>query len=52
MSHIGRRHRAHVPTGVGQVDELADIVVFLSGGSDSVRGSAIDWDQAVVGGSD
>ena len=35
------------------VDEIADFVVFLlSERSGVVTGSIIDWDQAVVGGSD
>jgi hypothetical protein len=38
---------------VGQVDEIVDFVVFLlSDRSGVVTGSIIDWDQAVVGGSD
>ena len=43
-----------VPMGkLGQVDEIADFVVFLlSDRSGVVTGSVIDWDQAVVGGSD
>jgi NAD(P)-dependent dehydrogenase (short-subunit alcohol dehydrogenase family) len=45
---------ASVPMGkLGQVDEIADFVVFLlSERSGVVTGSVIDWDQAVVGGSD
>jgi NAD(P)-dependent dehydrogenase (short-subunit alcohol dehydrogenase family) len=45
---------ASVPMGkLGQVDEIADFVVFLlSDRSGVVTGSIIDWDQAVVGGSD
>jgi NAD(P)-dependent dehydrogenase (short-subunit alcohol dehydrogenase family) len=45
---------ASVPMGkLGQVDEIADFVVFLlSDRSGIVTGSVIDWDQAVVGGSD
>jgi NAD(P)-dependent dehydrogenase (short-subunit alcohol dehydrogenase family) len=45
---------ASVPMGkLGQVDEIADFVVFLlSDRSGVVTGSVIDWDQAVVGGSD
>ena len=36
-----------------KVDEIADMVVFLlSSRSGVVTGSVIDWDQAVVGGSD
>jgi NAD(P)-dependent dehydrogenase (short-subunit alcohol dehydrogenase family) len=44
---------ASVPMGkLGQVDEIADFVVFLlSDRSGVVTGSVIDWDQAVVGGS-
>jgi NAD(P)-dependent dehydrogenase (short-subunit alcohol dehydrogenase family) len=44
---------ASVPMGkLGQVDEIADFVVFLlSARSGVVTGSVIDWDQAVVGGS-
>ena len=45
---------ASVPMGkLGQVDEIADFVVFLlSDRSGVVTGSVIDWDQIVVGGSD
>jgi NAD(P)-dependent dehydrogenase (short-subunit alcohol dehydrogenase family) len=45
---------ASVPMGkLGQVDEIADFVVFLlSPRSGVVTGSVIDWDQDVVGGSD
>jgi NAD(P)-dependent dehydrogenase (short-subunit alcohol dehydrogenase family) len=45
---------ASVPMGkLGQVDEIADFVVFLlSDRSGVVTGSVIDWDQDVVGGSD
>ena len=45
---------ASVPMGkLGQVDEIADFVVFLlSDRSGVVTGSVIDWDQSVVGGSD
>jgi NAD(P)-dependent dehydrogenase (short-subunit alcohol dehydrogenase family) len=45
---------ASVPMGkLGQVDEIADFVVFLlSARSGVVTGSVIDWDQDVVGGSD
>ena len=45
---------ASVPMGkLGQVDEIADFIVFLlSDRSGVVTGSVIDWDQAVVGGSD
>lgn len=45
---------ASVPMGkLGQVDEIADFVVFLlSDRSGVVTGSVIDWDQTVVGGSD
>ena len=45
---------ASIPMGkLGQVDEIADFVVFLlSDRSGVVTGSIIDWDQAVVGGSD
>jgi hypothetical protein len=45
---------ASVPMGkLGQVDEIADFVVFLlSDRSGVVTGSIFDWDQAVVGGSD
>ena len=43
-----------MPMGkLGQVDEIADFVVFLlSDRSGVVTGSIIDWDQAVIGGSD
>ncbi|MEU1302616.1 SDR family oxidoreductase [Streptomyces shenzhenensis] len=38
---------------LGQVDEIADFVVFLlSGHSGVVTGSVIDWDQIVFGGQD
>jgi NAD(P)-dependent dehydrogenase (short-subunit alcohol dehydrogenase family) len=45
---------ASVPMGkLGQVDEIADFVVFLlSDRSGVVTGSVLDWDQIVVGGSD
>jgi NAD(P)-dependent dehydrogenase (short-subunit alcohol dehydrogenase family) len=45
---------ASVPMGkLGQVDEIADFVVFLlSARSGVVTGSVIDWGQDVVGGSD
>jgi NAD(P)-dependent dehydrogenase (short-subunit alcohol dehydrogenase family) len=45
---------ASVPMGkLGQVDEIADFVVFLlSGRSGVVTGSVIDWDQAVPGAHD
>ena len=38
---------------LGQVDEIADFVVFLlSDRSGVVTGSVIDWDQNVLGGMD
>ena len=38
---------------LGQVDEIADFVVFLlSPRSGVVTGSVIDWDQKVFGGAD
>jgi NAD(P)-dependent dehydrogenase (short-subunit alcohol dehydrogenase family) len=45
---------ASVPMGkLGQVDEIADFVVFLmSDRSGVVTGSVIDWDQIVMGGLD
>ena len=45
---------ATLPMGkLGQVDEIADFVVFLlSDRSGVVTGSVIDWDQTVLGGSD
>jgi NAD(P)-dependent dehydrogenase (short-subunit alcohol dehydrogenase family) len=45
---------ASLPMGkLGQVDEIADFVVFLlSGRSGVVTGSVIDWDQNVLGGFD
>lgn len=45
---------ASVPMGkLGQVDEIADTVVFLlSDRSGVVTGSVLDWDQQVAGGSD
>lgn len=45
---------ARVPMGkLGQVDEIADFVVFLlSDRSGVVTGSVIDWDQNVFGGLD
>lgn len=48
------RAAAALPMGrLGQVDEIADAVVFLlSDRSGVVTGSVIDWDQTVVGGSD
>jgi NAD(P)-dependent dehydrogenase (short-subunit alcohol dehydrogenase family) len=43
---------AKLPMGkLGQVDEIADFVVFLlSDRSGVVTGSVIDWDQTVIGG--
>ena len=43
---------ARLPMGkLGQVDEIADFVVFLlSDRSGVVTGSVIDWDQNVIGG--
>lgn len=48
------RAAAGLPMGkLGQVDEIADFVVFLlSDRSGVVTGSVIDWDQNVVGASD
>jgi NAD(P)-dependent dehydrogenase (short-subunit alcohol dehydrogenase family) len=48
------RANASVPMGkLGQVDEIADFVVFLlSDRSGVVTGSVLDWDQTVTGGSD
>ena len=48
------RASASLPMGkLGQVDEIADFVVFLlSDRSGVVTGSVIDWDQNVVGGLD
>jgi len=48
------RASASVPMGkLGQVDEIADFVVFLlSDRSGVVTGSVIDWDQIVFGGLD
>lgn len=45
---------ASLPMGkLGQVDEIADFVVFLlSGRSGVVTGSVIDWDQEVLGAHD
>jgi NAD(P)-dependent dehydrogenase (short-subunit alcohol dehydrogenase family) len=45
---------ASVPMGkLGQVDEIADFVVFLlSDRSGVVTGSVLDWDQIVMGGLD
>jgi NAD(P)-dependent dehydrogenase (short-subunit alcohol dehydrogenase family) len=45
---------ASMPMGkLGQVDEIAEFVVFLlSNRSGVVTGSVIDWDQNVIGGSD
>lgn len=45
---------AQLPMGkLGQVDEIADAVVFLlSDRSGVVTGSVIDWDQQVIGGQD
>lgn len=45
---------ASIPMGkLGQVDEIADFVVFLlSGRSGVVTGSVIDWDQEVPGAHD
>ncbi len=45
---------AALPMGkLGQVDEIADAVVFLlSERSGVVTGSVLDWDQQVIGGSD
>jgi NAD(P)-dependent dehydrogenase (short-subunit alcohol dehydrogenase family) len=49
-----RFHGASLPMGkLGQVDEIADFVVFLlSERSGVVTGSVIDWDQNVLGGMD
>jgi NAD(P)-dependent dehydrogenase (short-subunit alcohol dehydrogenase family) len=46
------RAAAALPMGkLGQVDEIADFVVFLlSDRSGVVTGSVIDWDQNVIGG--
>ena len=46
------RPRPKLPMGkLGQVDEIADFVVFLlSDRSGVVTGSVIDWDQNVIGG--
>ena len=48
------RGGAELPMGkLGQVDEIADFVVFLlSDRSGVVTGSVIDWDQTVFGGQD
>ena len=48
------RAAAKLPMGrLGQVDEIADFVVFLlSDRSGVVTGSVIDWDQNVLGGLD
>jgi NAD(P)-dependent dehydrogenase (short-subunit alcohol dehydrogenase family) len=48
------RAGASLPMGkLGQVDEIADFVVFLlSDRSGVVTGSVIDWDQNVLGGMD
>lgn len=45
---------ASVPMGkLGQIDEIADAVVFLlSDRSGVVTGSVLDWDQSIPGGSD
>jgi NAD(P)-dependent dehydrogenase (short-subunit alcohol dehydrogenase family) len=41
------------PSSLGQVEEIADFVVFLlSDRSGVVTGSVIDWDQNVLGGLD
>ncbi|HET7474666.1 MAG TPA: SDR family oxidoreductase [Dermatophilaceae bacterium] len=47
-----QRAAAKLPMGkLGQVDEIADFVVFLlSDRSGVVTGSVIDWDQNVIGG--
>lgn len=47
-----QRAAAALPMGkLGQVDEIADFVVFLlSDRSGVVTGSVIDWDQNVIGG--
>ncbi|EWT01633.1 short-chain dehydrogenase [Intrasporangium oryzae NRRL B-24470] len=47
-----REAAARLPMGkLGQVDEIADFVVFLlSERSGVVTGSVIDWDQNVIGG--
>jgi NAD(P)-dependent dehydrogenase (short-subunit alcohol dehydrogenase family) len=47
-----QRAGAKLPMGkLGQVDEIADFVVFLlSDRSGVVTGSVIDWDQNVIGG--
>jgi NAD(P)-dependent dehydrogenase (short-subunit alcohol dehydrogenase family) len=48
------RAGASLPMGrLGQVDEIADFVVFLlSDRSGVVTGSVIDWDQNLLGGID
>jgi NAD(P)-dependent dehydrogenase (short-subunit alcohol dehydrogenase family) len=48
------RASAKMPMGrLGQIDEIADFVVFLlSDRSGVVTGSVIDWDQQVLGGLD
>ena len=50
----GSKAGASLPMGkLGQVDEIADFVVFLlSDRSGVVTGSVIDWDQHVLGGMD
>ena len=49
---LAQRAGAALPMGkLGQVDEIADFVVFLlSDRSGVVTGSVIDWDQTVIGG--
>ena len=51
---LAERAATSLPMGkLGQVDEIADFVVFLlSDRSGVVTGSVIDWDQNVFGGLD
>jgi NAD(P)-dependent dehydrogenase (short-subunit alcohol dehydrogenase family) len=52
--YVAAKAGASLPMGkLGQVDEIADFVVFLlSDRSGVVTGSVIDWDQNVLGGMD
>jgi NAD(P)-dependent dehydrogenase (short-subunit alcohol dehydrogenase family) len=49
----GRPTGRALPMGrLGQVHEIADVVVFLLSDRSVVTGSVIDWDQNLLGGMD